>query len=58
MTEPKSAIDGVSNAAGHTAGARADIQALRAVAIVSVLLYHLWPTHFKGGFIGVDIFLE
>ena len=56
MTEPKSAIDGVSNAAGHNAGARADIQALRAVAIVSVLLYHLWPTHFKGGFIGVDIF--
>ena len=39
-----------------TAGARADIQALRALAIVSVLIYHLWPTHFKGGFIGVDIF--
>jgi peptidoglycan/LPS O-acetylase OafA/YrhL len=36
--------------------ARADIQALRALAIVSVLLFHLWPDHFKGGFIGVDIF--
>ncbi len=38
------------------AAARADIQALRALAITSVFAYHLWPTHFKGGFIGVDIF--
>ena len=37
-------------------GARADIQALRALAIASVVIYHLWPTHFKSGFIGVDIF--
>lgn len=35
---------------------RADIQALRALAIVSVLAFHLWPDHFKGGFVGVDIF--
>lgn len=35
---------------------RADIQALRALAIASVLVYHLWPTHFGGGFVGVDIF--
>lgn len=35
---------------------RPDIQALRALAIVSVLVFHLWPDHFKGGFVGVDIF--
>ena len=40
----------------RTAAARADIQALRALAIASVFIYHLWPTHFSGGFIGVDIF--
>lgn len=33
------------------------MHALRAVAIVMVLLYHLWPVHYRGGFIGVDVFL-
>ena len=37
-------------------GFRADIEGLRAVAVVAVLLYHahLGPT--KGGFLGVDVF--
>lgn len=35
---------------------RADIQALRALAVVSVLLYHLWPNRVTGGFVGVDVF--
>ncbi|MET0956702.1 MAG: acyltransferase family protein, partial [Cryobacterium sp.] len=35
---------------------RADIQALRAIAVVSVVLYHFWPEHLTGGFIGVDVF--
>ncbi|GAB2519034.1 acyltransferase family protein [Microbacterium petrolearium] len=35
---------------------RADIQALRALAVVSVLLYHLWPNRLTGGFVGVDVF--
>ncbi|MFM5904915.1 MAG: acyltransferase family protein [Micrococcales bacterium] len=35
---------------------RVDIQALRALAILAVLLYHLWPTSITGGFVGVDIF--
>lgn len=37
-------------------GFRADIQGLRALAVGVVLLYHLWPNHFVGGFIGVDVF--
>ncbi|WP_276325689.1 acyltransferase family protein [Pseudoclavibacter helvolus] len=29
---------------------------LRAVAVGAVLLYHLWPNRFTGGYVGVDIF--
>ncbi|MGW0230886.1 acyltransferase family protein [Actinopolymorpha singaporensis] len=35
---------------------RLDIQGLRAVAILSVLLYHIFPRLLPGGFLGVDIF--
>ncbi|WP_435298716.1 acyltransferase family protein [Timonella sp. A28] len=35
---------------------RADIQALRAVAVLAVVIYHFWPNVLPGGFIGVDIF--
>ena len=35
---------------------RKDIQALRAIAVGAVVIYHLWPNRLMGGFIGVDIF--
>lgn len=35
---------------------RPDIQALRAVAILAVVLNHLWPTRLSGGYVGVDVF--
>jgi peptidoglycan/LPS O-acetylase OafA/YrhL len=35
---------------------RPEIQALRAIAVTSVVIYHLWPTHLPGGFVGVDVF--
>ena len=35
---------------------RADIQALRAIAIGAVVVNHLWPEWLGGGFVGVDIF--
>ena len=35
---------------------RTDIQALRAVAVALVVVYHLWPGGVPGGFIGVDVF--
>ena len=35
---------------------RADIQGLRALAVLLVVAGHLFPTVVKGGFIGVDIF--
>ena len=39
-------------AAGH----RPDIEGLRAVAVLAVLLFHLQLGGFSGGFVGVDVF--
>ncbi len=38
------------------AGSRRDIQFLRALAVVSVVLFHFWPTKLVSGFLGVDVF--
>jgi peptidoglycan/LPS O-acetylase OafA/YrhL len=35
---------------------RTDIQALRALAVLAVVVYHIWPKRLTGGFVGVDIF--
>jgi peptidoglycan/LPS O-acetylase OafA/YrhL len=35
---------------------RPDIQGLRAVAVLLVLAYHLWPGVVPGGYVGVDVF--
>ena len=35
---------------------RAEIGGLRAVAVISVVLFHLKVAGFQGGFVGVDIF--
>jgi peptidoglycan/LPS O-acetylase OafA/YrhL len=35
---------------------RADIDGLRAIAILSVVLFHAFPTFTRGGFVGVDVF--
>lgn len=33
-----------------------EIQGLRAIAVLAVLFYHLWPAAVPGGFVGVDVF--
>ena len=33
-----------------------EIQGLRAVAVLLVVLYHLWPERLTGGYVGVDVF--
>jgi peptidoglycan/LPS O-acetylase OafA/YrhL len=35
---------------------RPEIQALRALAVILVVLFHLWPQRLTGGFVGVDVF--
>ncbi|MEU4803727.1 acyltransferase family protein [Actinosynnema sp. NPDC023587] len=35
---------------------RTDIQALRTIAVMAVVLNHLWPTWLTGGYVGVDVF--
>jgi peptidoglycan/LPS O-acetylase OafA/YrhL len=35
---------------------RADIQGLRALAVLSVVIFHISPYHLPGGYLGVDIF--
>ncbi|WP_354697507.1 acyltransferase family protein [Paraconexibacter sp. AEG42_29] len=33
-----------------------EIQALRAAAVLLVVVYHLWPSVLSGGYVGVDVF--
>jgi len=35
---------------------RPEIQALRAAAVLIVVIYHFWPGRLSGGFVGVDVF--
>ncbi|GAA0336071.1 hypothetical protein GCM10009529_13290 [Micropruina glycogenica] len=37
-------------------GVRADIQGLRAMAVILVVVHHFWTPHFEGGHLGVDVF--
>jgi len=62
-TSPETAMpDGTSPAPtaasprSGASGVRPEIQALRALAVGIVVLYHLWPNSLSGGFVGVDVF--
>ena len=35
---------------------RPEIQALRAIAVVTVVVFHFWPSLVPGGYVGVDVF--
>lgn len=40
----------------HPTTIRIDIQLLRAVAVLSVIVFHFWPNRLVSGFAGVDVF--
>jgi peptidoglycan/LPS O-acetylase OafA/YrhL len=46
-------MDGARSSA---AGFFREVQALRALAVAGVVLYHFWPGLVRGGFVGVDVF--
>lgn len=52
----RSSAAGSSSQERERAGVRPEIQTLRALAVLSVLIFHLWPTRLSGGFVGVDVF--
>jgi peptidoglycan/LPS O-acetylase OafA/YrhL len=49
-------IEGISLRGEPDSRRRVDIQALRALAVTLVVLFHAAPGVFRGGFIGVDVF--
>ncbi|RHZ03189.1 hypothetical protein DYB31_013524, partial [Aphanomyces astaci] len=46
----------IEDAAPHPIKYRADIDGLRTLAVVPVILFHAYPEIFPSGFIGVDVF--
>lgn len=47
---------GARLSAGASHKVHGEIQGLRALAVVLVVVYHVWPPVFSGGFVGVDVF--
>lgn len=47
----RSAVSGLAGG-----GFRFEIQALRAIAVLAVLVFHIWPDALPGGYVGVDVF--
>ncbi len=46
----------MSRLATKREGVRPEIQALRALAVLVVVVFHLWPNRLTGGYVGVDVF--
>lgn len=55
MTSPAATADAPPRSA-LSKTVRLEIQGLRTIAVVGVLLFHLWPLRLPGGFVGVDVF--
>ena len=48
--------DRATTAPVHATPYRGDIDGLRAISVIAVIIYHLFPTRFPAGGLGVDIF--
>jgi len=49
-------LSGQSSQKRESTALRLDIQGLRALAVLLVVVFHLWPAGVSGGYIGVDVF--
>jgi peptidoglycan/LPS O-acetylase OafA/YrhL len=56
VTEQRRDRDAPGNTDATRRGFRPDIQALRAIAVLAVVVNHIWPEHLAGGYVGVDVF--
>ncbi|MDQ4503246.1 acyltransferase family protein [Sinomonas sp. ASV322] len=65
MSEPTGLIQAYAGGPRHASAERRapqakrprkDIQGLRALAVIFVVLNHLWPNRLPGGYVGVDVF--
>lgn len=56
LVAPERSADAARRTAGPKTGFQPEIQGLRAAAVLVVVLYHLWPRHMAGGYVGVDVF--
>lgn len=56
MTAPTSVSVRRAPRLARTSRFRSDIQALRAIAVMLVVVNHLWPHRLPGGYVGVDVF--
>lgn len=53
---PLAGVEGQSRADAVSAGYRPELQGLRALAVLLVSIYHIWPSVLPAGFVGVDVF--
>ena len=56
LTRSRDAVAATPAGSGERGARRADIEGLRAVAILAVLAFHAGVPHLAGGFVGVDVF--
>lgn len=56
LVAPERSAAPARRTASPKTGFQPEIQGLRAVAVLVVVLYHLWPHRLTGGYIGVDVF--
>jgi peptidoglycan/LPS O-acetylase OafA/YrhL len=53
---PISDMKNSGSADSHVIRYRADVDGLRAIAVISVVLFHLFQSAIPGGYLGVDMF--